>query len=1319
MLRKAILIILFTLTVVAVLTRTAETTERLRRLTNTPEQALNLNPILSDDGRFVVFESTSDLANLGGPDSFHLARANVTAEAVAYEVLAASRSAASTISADGNRIAFSSNENLCGQNADRNSEIYLFDGSGLQQITNTHPNTEFSRLSDGNFAPSISADGRWIAFTSNRLLTSSDRFELFVFDTLHGTTSQLMQSTHNLDLFNPKLSGDGSKVLFIAKHSSDEETGDLMLLDLTTKSTRVLVSQIDGLSITPGRAISRDGNRIVYSARTAPNETQVFLFDISESEPRQLTQLGSRNSDVNLNATISADGKRIAFATRRKVVNTSDGGVELYLLDLPTGITHQITNASSSATGEVLASLNFDGSAVAFSFPRVLSGNVSDPAFANNPEIYLASVDPRPEFGQATVANAASRDTKESRIAPDSIAVVFGHQLTLGTAQANLTNGTLPQSIKGTTVQMQGLTAHLFYASPEEVVFLVPPDLADGPANVVVTNSEGFPSKATATIARTAPGVFSNDGEAVILNADTQLPSPFDPTAGTLSVSVFATGVRNAAGVSVFVGGESLPVDRVLPATLPGLDEIHVRLPPTLRGAGKVNLSVKANEIDGNVAATVIGGSSLRDIMINEVLADPPDGFAGDANHDGTRDSSADEFIELVNSTVRDIDLSGYLLQTRSLSSTTDVVRHRFASRTILPAGTALVVFGGGTINQASFEGAQVMKASTGGLSLNNSGGAVILRDASNAIVTSITYGTAAGVPANANQSITRFPDVLGSFVLHQLASNMQAFSPGTRVDGTPFTPSPAVALIVVSPSTASLSPGAQLQFNAKAFGSDNNELADVIFNWTSNNESVVSINPAGVANAVSSGSAEIVALGRGIRSMPAAVAVATPTPTPGPTPTPSPSPTPSASPSPTPTPAPSPSPSAAKPPLVISEFRTRGASGASDEFVELYNNSDLPVNVAGLKIRGSSGSGTVATRLTINANTIIPARGHFLAVNSGGYGGSIPGDQSFTSGIANDGGFALTTPDDSVVDEVGMSSGSAFKEGTNLSPLSVDSNQSYERKPGGPAGSTQDTQDNSQDFQLVSPADPQNLLSNPTPGSAPSPSPTPLPSPSPTPSPTPSPSPSPSPTSGTVVVISQVFGGGGNSGAPLRNDFIEIFNAGTSEVNLAGWSVQYASATASTWSITPLTAAILEPGQYYLIQESSAGTNGAVLPGPDTSGSISLAATSGKVALVKSIDALSGACPVDSNIVDFVGYGSTANCFEGTAAAPAPSNTMAILRANNGCLDTAHNSVDFTLSAPAPRNTSSSLHVCSNASNSMFPIVEALWLMLRALTVT
>src|SRR5438034_6122694 len=83
-------------------------------------------------------------------------------------------------------------------------------------------------------------------------------------------------------------------------------------------------------------------------------------------------------------------------------------------------------------------------------------------------------------------------------------------------------------------------------------------------------------------------------------------------------------------------------------------------------------------------------------------------------------------------------------------------------------------------------------------------------------------------------------------------------------------------------------------------------------------------------------------------------------------------------------------------------------------------------------------------------------------------------------------------------------------------------------------------------------------------------------------------------------VVISQVYGGGGNLGATFKNDYIELFNRGTSSVNLAGWSVQYASAGGSTWTnITPLSGSIA-PGHYFLIQEA-AGTGGSVnLPTPD-----------------------------------------------------------------------------------------------------------------------
>jgi predicted extracellular nuclease len=178
-------------------------------------------------------------------------------------------------------------------------------------------------------------------------------------------------------------------------------------------------------------------------------------------------------------------------------------------------------------------------------------------------------------------------------------------------------------------------------------------------------------------------------------------------------------------------------------------------------------------------------------------------------------------------------------------------------------------------------------------------------------------------------------------------------------------------------------------------------------------------------------------------------------------------------------------------------------------------------------------------------------------------------------------------------------------------------------------------------------------------------------------------------------VVISQVFGGGGNSGAPLRNDFIEIFNAGDTPVNLAGWSVQYAGATATTWSMTSLTSIVLSPGQYYLVQQAG-GSNGATLPNPDATGAIAMAAGAGKVALVKSTTILTGSCPNSANIVDLVGYGSTASCFRGATPAPAASNTNAATRKTNGCTDTRNNSTDFALAPPSPRNKDAPFNSCA-----------------------
>ena len=188
-------------------------------------------------------------------------------------------------------------------------------------------------------------------------------------------------------------------------------------------------------------------------------------------------------------------------------------------------------------------------------------------------------------------------------------------------------------------------------------------------------------------------------------------------------------------------------------------------------------------------------------------------------------------------------------------------------------------------------------------------------------------------------------------------------------------------------------------------------------------------------------------------------------------------------------------------------------------------------------------------------------------------------------------------------------------------------------------------------------------------------------------------------------VVISQVYGGGGNSGAPLRSDYIELHNNSTSAVSLDGWSVQYASSTGVSWQVTPLTGSIA-PGGYYLVKQAD-GANAAApaLPTPDAVGTIPVAAGAGKVALSSSIAALSGTCPLGN--VDFVGFGIAANCAEGSAPTATLNATTAALRADNGCTDSNNNAADFAIGAPAPRNSVSTANVCGGGGQPVLSIAD------------
>ena len=176
------------------------------------------------------------------------------------------------------------------------------------------------------------------------------------------------------------------------------------------------------------------------------------------------------------------------------------------------------------------------------------------------------------------------------------------------------------------------------------------------------------------------------------------------------------------------------------------------------------------------------------DWVINEVLADPASGSAGDANGDGTRDFSDDEFVEILNNSGAAADISGWTL------SDGFGVRHTFPAGSIVDDGCSIVVFGGGSPTGA-FGLSAVQTASSGSLGFNNSGDTVTLNNGS-VDVTSAGYGSEGGD----NQSLTRDPDGDGTSALvkHTLAttSGGALFSPGTKADGTQFAGCPSAWVI-------------------------------------------------------------------------------------------------------------------------------------------------------------------------------------------------------------------------------------------------------------------------------------------------------------------------------------------------------------------------------------------------------------------------------------------------------------------------------------------------------------------------------------------
>ncbi len=173
--------------------------------------------------------------------------------------------------------------------------------------------------------------------------------------------------------------------------------------------------------------------------------------------------------------------------------------------------------------------------------------------------------------------------------------------------------------------------------------------------------------------------------------------------------------------------------------------------------------------INKNFELTIFDDDTNSGLLLTEFLADPPTGIIGDANGDGERNASQDEFVEFLNITDSTIDLSGMAIYD------SDVLRHKIRDSTFLQPNQLLVVFGGGTITESSDE-VIVQKASTNRLSLDNGGDRIILRDRLNEIIFFHEYGE----EASNDQSIVICPIApSGAYVDLTAIRATEPFSPG------------------------------------------------------------------------------------------------------------------------------------------------------------------------------------------------------------------------------------------------------------------------------------------------------------------------------------------------------------------------------------------------------------------------------------------------------------------------------------------------------------------------------------------------------------
>ncbi len=374
---------------------------------------INLNPSINADGTRIAFGSASNLTGGNADGNFEIFLFDSEAPAPGITQITntpagpLSGAFGPSINATGTRIAFSSSNNLTGGNANGGSEIFLYDANapapGITQITNT------TGTGAVNGSPSINADGTRIAFRSNRDLTGGNadgNFEIFLYDA-NAPTPGFIQITNSTSgrSDHPSLNADGTRIAFTSESDltgdNADGNGEVFIFDATAPAPGVTqITNTTGGANTLFRSrpsINANGIRTAFSSdrdltgSNADSNFDIFLYDANAPAAgiTQITNTTGGFNGLSSDRAINAAGTRIAFTSDRDLTGENpDGNFEIFLFDgntQPPSFS-QITNTAPRG-GNGQPSINADGTRIAFVSNRDLTGGNAD----GNQEIFLAN----------------------------------------------------------------------------------------------------------------------------------------------------------------------------------------------------------------------------------------------------------------------------------------------------------------------------------------------------------------------------------------------------------------------------------------------------------------------------------------------------------------------------------------------------------------------------------------------------------------------------------------------------------------------------------------------------------------------------------------------------------------------------------------------------------------------------------------------------------------------------------------------------------------------------------------------------------------